>query len=238
MKKILVIEDEPEMRRNLTTILRMENFQALPAASGRIGIELAKKQQPDLILCDVMMPEIDGYGVIAALRADPETVTIPFIFLTAKGEKPDIRAGMNLGADDYLIKPVAKPDLLAAIRSRLERANQQAVPQFKPNFDSAKPGGRTRTNPACSRNTALAGPRKDKRRDCNHSRQQRIHRKKARSGNLRATRGRNPDRGQPARVGRTEFACSSGLSVEGASGEKYRGRGMESGPPEGALGIN
>lgn len=139
MKKILVIEDEPEMRRNLTTILRMENFQALPAASGRIGIELAKKQQPDLILCDVMMPEIDGYGVIAALRADTETVTIPFIFLTAKGEKPDIRAGMNLGADDYLIKPVAKPDLLAAIRSRLERADQQAVPQFKPNFDSAKP---------------------------------------------------------------------------------------------------
>lgn len=139
MKKILVIEDEPEMRRNLTTILRMENFQALPAASGRIGIELAKKQRPDLILCDVMMPEIDGYGVIAALRADTETVTIPFIFLTAKGEKPDIRAGMNLGADDYLIKPVAKPDLLAAIRSRLERADQQAVPQFKPNFDSAKP---------------------------------------------------------------------------------------------------
>ena len=139
MKKILVIEDEPEMRRNLTTILRMENYQAVPAAGGRIGIELAKKQQPDLILCDVMMPEIDGYGVIAALRADTETVTIPFIFLTAKGEKPDIRAGMNLGADDYLIKPVAKPDLLAAIRSRLERADQQAVPQFKPNFDSAKP---------------------------------------------------------------------------------------------------
>ena len=139
MKKILVIEDEPEMRRNLTTILRLENFEPVPAASGRIGIELAKKQKPDLILCDVMMPEIDGYGVIAALRADTETVTIPFIFLTAKGEKPDIRAGMNLGADDYLIKPVAKPDLLAAIRSRLERADQQAVPQFKPNFDSAKP---------------------------------------------------------------------------------------------------
>jgi DNA-binding NarL/FixJ family response regulator len=139
MKKILVIEDEPEMRRNLTTILRLENFHALPAAGGRIGIELAKKEKPDLILCDVMMPELDGYGVIAALRADSETVTIPFIFLTAKGEKPDIRAGMNLGADDYLIKPVAKPDILAAIRSRLERADQQAVPQFKPSFDSAKP---------------------------------------------------------------------------------------------------
>jgi DNA-binding NarL/FixJ family response regulator len=139
MKKILVIEDEPEMRRNLTTVLRLEKFHPLPAANGRVGIELAKKEKPDLILCDVMMPELDGYGVIAALRADAQTVTIPIIFLTAKGEKPDIRAGMNLGADDYLTKPVAKPDLLSAIRSRLERAIQQAVPEFKPNFESARP---------------------------------------------------------------------------------------------------
>ena len=127
------------MRRNLTTVLRLEKFQALPAENGRIGVELAKKKKPDLILCDVMMPELDGYGVITALRADPETVAVPFIFLTAKGEKPDIRVGMNLGADDYLTKPVAKADLLAAIRSRLERAIQQAVPEFKPNFQSAKP---------------------------------------------------------------------------------------------------
>jgi DNA-binding NarL/FixJ family response regulator len=139
MKKILVIEDEPEMRRNLTTVLRLEQFRALAAENGRIGIELAKKEKPDLILCDVMMPELDGYGVIAALRADPETAAIPFIFLTAKGEKPDIRAGMNLGADDYLTKPVAKHDLLEAIRSRLERAIQQAAPEFNPNFLSAKP---------------------------------------------------------------------------------------------------
>ncbi|MBV8176165.1 MAG: response regulator, partial [Verrucomicrobia bacterium] len=139
MKRILVIEDEPEMRRNLTTILRLENFDPLPAENGVVGVELAKKKKPDVILCDVMMPELDGYGVLAALRADPATVTIPFIFLTAKGEKPDIRAGMNLGADDYLTKPVAKPDLLSAIRSRLERAVQQAVPEFKPNFDSARP---------------------------------------------------------------------------------------------------
>jgi len=139
MKKILVIEDESEMRRNLTTILRLEKFHPLPAETGRVGLELAKKERPDLILCDVMMPELDGYGVIAALRADAETVTIPFIFLTAKGEKPDIRAGMNLGADDYLTKPVAKADLLAAIHSRLQRAVQQAVPEFKPNFHSAGP---------------------------------------------------------------------------------------------------
>ena len=139
MKKILIIEDEPEMRRNLTTILRLEKFYPVSAANGSVGVELAKKEKPDLILCDVMMPELDGYGVIAALRADAGTVTIPFIFLTAKGEKPDIRAGMNLGADDYLTKPVAKNDLLAAIRSRLARAVQQAVPDFKPNFHSAKP---------------------------------------------------------------------------------------------------
>jgi DNA-binding NarL/FixJ family response regulator len=139
MKKILVIEDEPEMRRNLATILRLENFQPLTAENGRAGLESVRANKPDLILCDVMMPELDGYGVIAALRADAETVTIPFIFLTAKGEKPDIRAGMNLGADDYLTKPVAKADLLAAIRSRLERAAQQSTPEFRPNFDSAKP---------------------------------------------------------------------------------------------------
>src|SRR5258708_35173955 len=121
MKKILVIEDEPEMRRNLTTVLRLEQFRALPAENGRIGVELAKKEKPDLILCDVMMPELDGYGVIPALRADTETVAIPFIFLTAKGENTDIRAGMNLGADDYLTKPGARPDLLDAIRARLEQ---------------------------------------------------------------------------------------------------------------------
>ena len=119
-RKILVIEDEPEMRRNLTTVLRLERFNPLPAENGRVGVELAKTEKPDLILCDVMMPELDGYGVIAALRADTETVAIPFIFLTSKGENPDIRAEMNLSVDDFLTKPVMKPDLLRAIRSRLE----------------------------------------------------------------------------------------------------------------------
>jgi DNA-binding response OmpR family regulator len=121
MKKILVIEEEPEKRRNLTTVLRLERFNPLPAENGRVGIELAKKEKPDLILCDVTMPEMDGYGVIAALRADTETVAIPFILLAAKGENPEMRAGMNLDAGDYLTIPVMKLDLLSAIRSRLEK---------------------------------------------------------------------------------------------------------------------
>ena len=121
MKKILIIEDEPEMRRNLTTVLRLERFNPLPAENGRVGIELAKKEKPDLILCDVTMPELDGYGVIAALRADLETVAIPFILLATKGENPDLRAGTNLGAGDYLTIPVMKLDLLSAIRARLEK---------------------------------------------------------------------------------------------------------------------
>lgn len=137
--KILVIEDEPDMRRNLATILRLEQFQTLAAENGRVGVDLARREKPDLILCDVMMPELDGYGVIASLRADAATAAIPLIFLTAKGEKPDVRIGMNLGADDYLTKPVAKNDLLAAIRSRLERATQQKTSEFKPNFSSARP---------------------------------------------------------------------------------------------------
>ena len=100
--KVLVIEDEPEMRRNLTTILRLEKFDVLKAANGRIGVRLAKEQMPDLVLCDVMMPELDGHGVLHELRENAATSGLPFIFLTAKGEKADVRSGMNLGADDYL----------------------------------------------------------------------------------------------------------------------------------------
>jgi DNA-binding NarL/FixJ family response regulator len=139
MAKILVIEDEPEMRRNLLTILKLEKFNASGAENGRSGVELARREKPDLILCDVMMPELDGYGVLQALRDDPATLTTPFIFLTAKGEKPDIRAGMNLGADDYLTKPVGKADLLNAITARLRRQHQQAQQEFKPNFSTFDP---------------------------------------------------------------------------------------------------
>jgi DNA-binding NarL/FixJ family response regulator len=139
MKKILVIEDEPEMRRNLLTILRLEQFQPVGAANGLEGLETARRERPDLILCDVMMPQLDGHGVLRELRADPELAAIPFIFLTAKGEKPDIRGGMNLGADDYLTKPVVKAELLSAIRSRLARAAQTNKAEFRPNFASPKP---------------------------------------------------------------------------------------------------
>ncbi len=139
MKQILVIEDEPEMRRNLLTILKLEKFQPLGAENGRIGLEMAKREKPDLILCDVMMPELDGHGVLEALRQDEDTASIPFIFLTAKGEKADLRSGMNLGADDYLTKPVAKKDLLHAIAARLLRSEQTAQREFKPDFSSYQP---------------------------------------------------------------------------------------------------
>jgi DNA-binding NarL/FixJ family response regulator len=137
MKRILVIEDEPAMRSNLHDILELENFQPLLAANGLDGIAVAKHELPDLILCDVLMPEQDGHEVLAALRADTATARIPFIFLTAKGEHADIRAGMNLGADDYLVKPVRVDDLLEAIAARLERAQQQGG--FNADFRSAKP---------------------------------------------------------------------------------------------------
>jgi len=139
MKKILVIEDEPEMRRNLATVLKFENYQPITAENGRRGIELAREETPDLILCDVMMPELDGYGVLQALREDSRLAMIPFVFLTAKGEKEDVRGGMNLGADDYLTKPVPKTDLLNAIEARLRRSEQQAVREFKPDFSSHEP---------------------------------------------------------------------------------------------------
>jgi len=139
-KRILVIEDEPEMRRNIATILRMEKFDVKQAENGRIGLELAKKELPDLILCDVMMPELDGHGVLQALREDSRTANLPFIFLTAKGEKADQRSGMNLGADDYLTKPVAKADLLEAISARLKRNDQLlSSGSLTPNFDSYEP---------------------------------------------------------------------------------------------------
>src|SRR5262250_1952386 len=139
MKKILIIEDEPEMRRNIAALLRFKGYEPITAENGRVGVEMARRQQPDLILCDVMMPELDGYGVLRALQADPKLALIPFIFLTAKGEKDDLRSGMNLGADDYLTKPVANADLVRAIETRLRRSEQQVKREFKPDFSSSDP---------------------------------------------------------------------------------------------------
>jgi DNA-binding NarL/FixJ family response regulator len=139
MKKILVIEDEPEMRRNITALLAYKDYEPIAAPNGRLGVELARREVPDLILCDVMMPELDGYGVLRALQADAKLALIPFIFLTAKGEKEDLRSGMNLGADDYLTKPVGNDDLVRAIEARLRRSTQQAKREFKPDFSSMEP---------------------------------------------------------------------------------------------------
>jgi DNA-binding NarL/FixJ family response regulator len=139
MKKILVIEDEPEMRRNIATLLRYRDYEAIEAENGRKGVELARRVKPDLILCDVMMPELDGYGVLQALQQDTSLALVPFIFLTAKGEKEDLRSGMNLGADDYLTKPVANNDLVNAIEARLRRYELQVNREFKPNFSSFEP---------------------------------------------------------------------------------------------------
>ena len=137
MKKILVIEDEPAMRNNLRQILELEHFLPVVAPNGREGVAAAKRELPDLILCDVMMPEQDGHAVLEELRAEPATARIPFIFLTAKGEHADIRTGMNLGADDYLVKPVRVADLLEAIAARLERAERRM--EFTADFKSAVP---------------------------------------------------------------------------------------------------
>jgi len=139
MKKILVIEDEPEMRRNITALLRYKKYEPIAAENGRLGVEVARREKPDLILCDVMMPELDGYGVLRALQADASLALIPFIFLTAKGEKVDLRSGMNLGADDYLTKPVANNDLVQAIEARLSRSARQGQRKFEPDFSSVEP---------------------------------------------------------------------------------------------------
>lgn len=121
MTTILVIEDEEPIRENLATLLEAEGYTVISAANGRIGVQLARQHLPDLILCDILMPELDGYGVYRELRQDPVTAIIPFIFLTARATQADLRAGMILGADDYLTKPFRREDVLQAIATRLAR---------------------------------------------------------------------------------------------------------------------
>ncbi len=125
MKKILLIEDNQEVRENTEEILSLAGYEVVTAENGKIGVEQAQLQLPDLIICDIMMPELDGYGVLHILSKKNETAGIPFIFLTAKTESTDIRKGMNLGADDYLTKPFDDTDLLNAIEARLRKSNIQ-----------------------------------------------------------------------------------------------------------------
>jgi len=124
MKKILLVEDDTSLRENIAELLELSGFSVYSASNGRIAVDMAKKNLPDLVLCDIMMPEMDGYGVLEQLSSDQNTRHIPFIFVSAKTEKQDVRRGMNLGADDYLTKPFEEDELLTAIRCRLEKAEQ------------------------------------------------------------------------------------------------------------------
>ncbi len=121
MKTILVIEDNEDIRENVAEILTLSDYKVLTAANGKEGIEVAQKHVPDLIICDIMMPGVDGYGVLHILHKDPSTQNIPFIFLTAKSERSDFRAAMEMGADDYITKPFAGNELLNAIESRFKK---------------------------------------------------------------------------------------------------------------------
>jgi CheY-like chemotaxis protein len=120
-QKVLIIEDDRIMRENTAELLELSGYSVAVAENGKEGIQQVEAFQPDLIICDIMMPELDGYGVLYVLSKSPETASIPFIFLTAKTEKADLRKGMNLGADDYLTKPFEDMELLNAVESRFKK---------------------------------------------------------------------------------------------------------------------
>lgn len=121
MKRILIIEDDTIMRENTAEILELAQYEVKTAPNGKAGTILAREMKPDLIICDIMMPELDGYGVLHVLSKDPKMSSIPFIFLTAKAEKSEMRKGMDMGADDYLTKPFEEMELLNAIETRLRK---------------------------------------------------------------------------------------------------------------------
>ena len=120
MTTILVIEDEYDVRENLQEILELEDFDVLAAENGKIGLQLAIEHQPDLIICDVMMPELDGYGVISALRKNPSTAQTTFLFLSAKSTDEDRQKGLSLGANDYLTKPFTPKQIREAVATQIE----------------------------------------------------------------------------------------------------------------------
>lgn len=145
MKKILVIEDEITIRNNLLELLDAEHYWVLGAENGQQGLDLAREYLPDLVVCDVMMPELDGYQVLETLRQEATTAAIPFIFLTAKAEKSDLRQGMEWGADDYLTKPFTREELLKAIASRLSKQDvvvhqtEKKLNELRSNISQALP---------------------------------------------------------------------------------------------------
>lgn len=124
MKKILIIEDHDDIRENLAEILDLAGYETFTAENGKIGVEMAEKVRPDLILCDVMMPVLDGFGTLSILHKKQATADIPFVFLTAKSEKADFRYGMNLGADDYITKPFESNELLQVVEMRLAKSEK------------------------------------------------------------------------------------------------------------------
>lgn len=134
MKTILIIEDNTDVRENTAEILELANYKVLQAENGKAGVEIAHKQKPDLIICDIMMPVLDGYGVIHLLNKNPETASIPFIFLTAKSERTDFRKGMEMGADDYISKPFDDIELLNAVEGRLKKSEMLRA-EFSKNVD-------------------------------------------------------------------------------------------------------
>ena len=124
MRKILLIEDDITLRENTAELLELTDYyEVIMAENGKIGIEKALSELPDLIVCDIMMPEVDGYGVLEILSKNPKTQFTPFIFLSAKTERSDVRKGMNLGADDYITKPFTEEELISAIESRLAKSS-------------------------------------------------------------------------------------------------------------------
>jgi YesN/AraC family two-component response regulator len=147
MTKVLVIEDEIQTREIFLDCLESEGFNAIEAENGRVGVQKAQEQSPDLVVCDILLPELNGYGVLETLRQNPVTATIPFIFLTGKASKAELRQGMQSGADDYLTKPSTAEEFLAAIATQLAKrealkqlyANQFLQLASEPDSDSVLP---------------------------------------------------------------------------------------------------
>lgn len=137
-KKVLLIEDDPVVRENTAELLGLSNYEVATAPHGKTGVAMAKNMLPDIIICDIMMPELNGYEVLEELSQDPLTQRIPFVFLSAKSEHKDVRKGMDMGADDYLTKPFEENELISAIESRLAKMSiqKERKNQFENNIQS------------------------------------------------------------------------------------------------------